>query len=174
MKPNAPEFENELRALRPLAPSPALEEGIARQLASHRALATVEKHAAVIPRRELDLEIARPGFFERIFPGLRWACAGAAAAVAIVFAIHHFDKPTAASSAATAAAAEPDFEPESIARDIVTAEDQGIIYEDDREPARLVRYTLVEHRVWTHPVTGARLEVEVPREDLVLVPVAMQ
>ena len=174
MKPNEPEFENELRALRPLAPSPALEEGIARQLATQRALVTVEKNAAVIPRRELDLEIARPGFFERIFPGLRWACAGAAAAVAIVFAIHRFDKPEASSSATSLAVAEADFEPESIARDIVTAEDQGIIYEDDAEPARLVRYTLVEHRVWTHPVTGARLEVEVPREDLVLVPVAMQ
>ena len=169
MKPNEPEFENELRALRPLAPSPALEEGIARQLATQRALVTVEKNAAVIPRRELDLEIARPGFFERIFPGLGWACAGAAAAVAVVFAIHRFETPMS-----VVAVAEADFEPQSISRDIVTAEDHGIIYEDDAEPARLVRYTLVEHRVWTHPVTGARLEVEVPREDLVLVPVAIQ
>ena len=164
MKPNEPEFENELRALRPLAPSPALEEGIARELAAQRALATVEKNAAVFPRRELDLEIARPGFFERLFPGLRWACAGAAAAVAVVFAIHRFDKPEASSSASLAAA-EADFEPQSIARDIVTAEDQGIVYEDDAEPARLVRYTMVESneqtcavrswRRWMSPLSGA-------------------
>ena len=42
------------------------------------------------------------------------------------------------------------------------------------EPARVVRYTTLEHHVWTHPVTGARLEVEVPREDIVLIPLAMQ
>ena len=49
-----------------------------------------------------------------------------------------------------------------------------MIYEDDQEPARLVRYSTLEHHVWTHPRTGARLEVEVPREDIVLIPIAMQ
>ena len=172
MNTNESEFENQLRALRPLAPSPALEESIARQLAPARTLATVEVPAAVVRRR--DLEIERPGFFDRIFPGLGWALAGAAAAVAVFAAVSHFDQPAASSAASPLAATEPDFEPEDITHELVSAEDGGVIYEDEQEPARLVRYTTLEHHVWTHPVTGARLEVEVPREDIVLIPIAMQ
>lgn len=172
MNTNEPEFENQLRALRPVAPSPALGENIARELASLRMLATVEIPAAIVRRR--DLEIEQPTFFERLFPGLRWALAGAAAAVAVLGAIHHFDQPTAGPSAPAVAATEPDFEAEDITHELVSAEDGGVIYEDDQEPARLVRYTTLEHHVWTHPLTGARLEVEVPREDIVLIPIAMQ
>ena len=168
MNTNEPEFENQLRALRPIAPSRGLEENIARDIASLRALATVE----VVRRR--DLEIGRPTLFDRIFPGLRWAFAGAAAAVAVIAAIHHFDQPIAAPTAPAVAAAEPDFEAEDITHELVSAEDGGVIYEDDQEPARLVRYSTLEHHVWTHPRTGARLEVEVPREDIVLIPIAMQ
>ena len=172
MNTNESEFETQLRALRPLAPSPALEENISRHLAPSRALATVGVPAAIVRRREM--EIGRPAFFDRIFPGLRWAFAGAAAAVAVIAAISHFDKPAAAPSVAPLAAAEPDFEPEDITHELVSAEDGGVIYEDEQEPARVVRYTTLEHHVWTHPLTGARLEVEVPREDIVLMPVAMQ
>ena len=172
MNTNESEFENQLRALRPAAPSPALEESIAREFASHRALATVETRAAVIRRR--DVEMDAPGFFDRIFPGLRWAFAGAAAAAAVFLAMNHFQQPTAASPAKSVAITEPDFEHVEVTRDLVTAEDGGIVYENEEEPARLVRYTTVEHHVWTHPVTGARLEVEIPREDIVLVPIAMQ
>ena len=172
MNTNESDFENQLRALRPLAPSPALEENIARQLGPHRAIATIETRAAVIQQREFDGE--RPGFFDRIFPGLRWAFAGAAAAAAVFAAIHHFAQPTAPSTAPVVAVAEPDFEPVEVTRDLVAAEDGGLVYEEDEEPVRLVRYTTLERHVWTHPVTGARLELEIPREDLVLVSIAMQ
>ena len=173
MNTNESEFENQLHALRPLAPSPALEKSIARQLASGRALATVEPRSPVIRRR--DVEIEPRGILDRIFPGLPWAFAGAVAAVAVVAAVSHFsDKPTASPSPATVAAVEPDFEPEGITRELVSAEDGGVVYEETQEPARLVRYTTLERHVWTHPLTGARLEVEVPREDIVLVPIAMQ
>ena len=172
MNTNEPEFENQLRAFRPIAPSPALEESIARQLTSHRALATIEARAAVIPRREAHLESA--GLFDRIFPGLRWALAGAAAAVAVIAANGHFGKSAPAVVAPSVAVADRDFEKVEITRDLVAAEDGGVVYENEEEPARLVRYTTLEHHVWTHPVTGARLEVEIPREDLVLVPLAMQ
>ena len=174
MNTNESEFESELRTLRPLAPSHELEEGIARQLASRRALAIAESRSSVIRRRESELEVARPGLFDRIFPGFRWAFAGAAAAVAIAGAIRHFDQSAVFTPVAAVVAAAPTFEEESVTREFVSAEDHGIIYEGEQEPARLVRYTMVEHHVWMHPVTGARLEVEVPREDLVLVPVAMQ
>ncbi len=172
MNTNEPDFKNQLRTLRPLAPSPALEESIARQLASHRGLATVEARAAVIHRREVEVD--GPGFFERIFPGLRWALAGAVGAVAIFLAISHFQQSDVSMVKPSIAVAEPDFEPVEITRDLVSAEDGGLVYENEEEPARIVRYTTLEHHVWTHPITGARLEIEIPREDIVLVPIAMQ
>lgn len=172
MNINEPDFEDQLRTLRPLAPSPALEESIARQLASHRALTTVEARAAVVPRREVEVDT--PSFFDRIFPGLRWALAGAVGAAAVFLAISHFQQPEVSPTKASVAVAEPDFEPVEITRELVAAEDGGLVYENEEEPARVVRYTTLEHHVWTHPVTGARLEVEIPREDIVLVPIAMQ
>ena len=172
MNMNESEFENQLRALRPVAPSPSLEENIARHLASHHALATVEARAAVIQAHEVDVDA--PSLFDRIFPGLRWALAGATAAAAVFLVMNHFQQPTAVSPAKSGAVAEADFEPVEVTSDLVTAEDGGIVYEGEDEPARLVRYTTLERHVWTHPVTGARLEVEIPREDIVLVPIAMQ
>lgn len=172
MNTNESDFENQLRTLRPIAPSPALEEGIARQLAASRAIATVEARAAVIQRREVEADA--PGFFERLFPGLRWALAGAMGAAAVFLAISYFQQPDVSLEKKTVAVTEPDFEPVEVTRDLVAAEDGGLVYEGEDEPARVVRYTTLEHHVWTHPVTGARLEVEIPREDIVLVPIAMQ
>ena len=169
---NESDFENQLRTLRPIAPSRSLEEGIARQLASQRSLATVETRVAVIHRDGVEVE--RVGFFERFFPGLGWALAGAAAAVALTATIHHFGQPAASPALSSTVVSAPDFEPVEVTHDLIATEDGGVIYEDEQEPARLVRYMTLEHHVWTHPVTGARLEVEIPREDIVLVPIAMQ
>ncbi|MEO7319336.1 MAG: hypothetical protein ABIZ56_10140, partial [Chthoniobacteraceae bacterium] len=91
MNTNEPEFENQLRALRPVAPSPALEESIARQLASHRVITTVEARAAVIQRRAVEADA--PSLFDRIFPGVRWALAGAAAAAVVFLTMNHFQTP---------------------------------------------------------------------------------
>ena len=172
MNTNESDFENQLRTLRPSAPSPALEESIARQLGSQRAIATVEARSAVLQRRELKMDA--PGLLDRIFPGLRWALAGAAGAAAVFLAICHFQPPMVSPALPSVAALEPDFEPVEVTRDFVAAEDGGLVFEDEENPSRVVRYTTLEHHVWTHPVTGARLEVEIPREDVVLVPIAMQ
>ncbi len=159
MNMNEPDFENQLRALRPLAPSASLEENIARELTSPRAIATVESRGEA------------PGFFERIFPGLRWAFAGAAGAAAVLLAMGRLQPPSVLPATQSASA---DFETVEVTRDLVAAEDGGLVYEDEDEPARLVRYTTIERHVWTHPGSGARLEVEIPREDVVIVPIAMQ
>ena len=161
MNTNEPDFENQLRALRPIAPSPALEENIARQLAAR---------ATVIQRHEAEGDA--PSLFDRIFPGLRWALAGAAAAAAVFLTMNHFQQQKVVPAGSSAA--ERDFEAVEVTRDLVAAEDGGVVYEAEEEPARVVRYTTLERHVWTHPVTGARLEVEIPREDIVLVPIAMQ
>jgi hypothetical protein len=169
MNTNESEFERELRALRPVAPSPAIEEKIARQIPTTRSLAAIETRATVLAQRERDDD--RSHWLTRFFPHVGWAMAGAAAAVAILAATHRLGGPSALP---VAAVAEADFEPDGVTRELVAAEDGGFIYEDAQEPARLIRYTTLERHTWIHPVTGARLEVEVPREDLVLMPVAMQ
>lgn len=39
---------------------------------------------------------------------------------------------------------------------------------------RQIRFSSIERHVWNDPDTGARMEVEVPREDVRFMPVAMQ
>ena len=169
---NESDFEKELRALEPIAPSAALESRIDAQLPSRHALATVEAQATIIRRGR---RAADEGWITRLLPGLGWAFAGAAAALTIASSVQSFDKPARTTLPAEALTAiEPDFEPEGISREMVSAEDDGVVYADEQEPARLVRYNSLERHLWIHPVTGARLEIEIPREDVVLMPVAMQ
>ena len=162
------DFENSLRDLRPLEPSAELEASIAQQLSPARALLTVEGRLVAHDHSE-----PRSSSLTRWFPGFGWACAGAAAAVAIL-ALRPAPHPLSPNAKAAALVPEPIFEPEGVTRELLTAEDRGLIYEDEQNPLRLVRYTTLERHVWTRPDTGARLEVEIPREDLILMPVAMQ
>jgi hypothetical protein len=67
-----------------------------------------------------------------------------------------------------------DFEPVGVTRELIAAEDGGFVYDEAEEPTRLVRYTTLERHTWTDSSTGAQLQVEVPREDMILMPVAMQ
>ncbi|MEI9894844.1 MAG: hypothetical protein WDN28_13410 [Chthoniobacter sp.] len=46
--------------------------------------------------------------------------------------------------------------------------------ETDDGPAREVRYTYLERHAWSNPHTGARVYLEVPREDVYLLPVSLQ
>ena len=59
-------------------------------------------------------------------------------------------------------------------KELVAAEDQGFVYGGDQAAQRQFRLVYKERHSWTNPATGAVLEFEVPREDIVLMPVAMQ
>jgi hypothetical protein len=48
------------------------------------------------------------------------------------------------------------------------------VYDEDQQPAQVLNYAAIERYVWANPATGARLEVEVPREERVLIPVSFQ
>lgn len=170
---NESDFENELRTLRPVTPSAALEAKIAREISTSHVIA-VSATSGTLARRA-EYRTAEPGMFSRMATAFGWALAGAVGAVAVAWLAGSFDKPRqVAAPAGTVAAVEPDFEPAGVTRELIAAEDGGVIYDDDQEPTRVLRYTILEHHLWSHPVTGARLEVEVPREDIVLMPVAMQ
>ena len=59
--------------------------------------------------------------------------------------------------------------------ELISANDEGFIYDQNSaEPQRQMRLTYLERHTWTNPRTGAVIEFEVPREDIVLMPVAMQ
>ena len=64
--------------------------------------------------------------------------------------------------------------PDESVDELIGAQDEGLVYGADEEPQRQVRMVYLERHTWTNPQTGAVIEFEVPREDIVLMPVAMQ
>lgn len=171
---NESDFETELRELCPVAPSASVEARIADALTGHP--------LAVVAPRTLHAQTAgvlapRESTAARFFRGLGWACAGAAAAVATVAWLQQPSKPTTAPALAPVAALNADadaFEPDGSERELLDTTDEGVLLQDGAEPVRQLRYHYIERYAWTNPATGARVEVEVPREDIYLMPVAMQ
>jgi len=100
--------------------------------------------------------------------------------VLAVLAILHgkpLSQPTAsvAANPPAAATAEPAaFEHDETTHELVSTENSDQLIETDEGPAREVRYSYVERHAWSNPQTGARVVLEVPREDVYLVPVSLQ
>jgi hypothetical protein len=175
---NDSEIEDQLRTLKPAAPSPDLAARIERQLA---ATAPSSQTAGVIPRP------ARPSVLWQWLRDLGWAGAGAAAALAAVALFSTAQKPTTpapatantttvadAAPAVTAKTDDQAFEPTESSRELVAVNDSNELVETADGPVREVRYTYRERLAWAHPGTGARLEIELPREDVYLLPVSLQ
>ncbi len=166
---NESDFENELRALRLPAPSAGLTHGVAREI-SGTGWKTCAPRAGRLPGRVARL---RP-----VLARLCWASGGAAvAAVALVSFL--VANPAALSRALTASSQNGERTPASLqsvgsAREMITEEDGGLLWSEGNELAQLVRYSSIERHAWANPTTGAWVEVEVPREDVVLLPVAFQ
>ena len=169
------DLENELRGLRPIAPSTSLEDRIAADLGERRVVVAAPR-ALRAPGAGVIARPSAPGFFGPWLRGLGWALAGATAAVALLL---HFQKAKPSEKPAPSAIAAVDDDAESFLpaeseREFVDADDSGILYGAGEEPLREIRYRSLERYAWINPDTGARVEVEVPREDVVLMPVAMQ
>jgi hypothetical protein len=168
---NDSDLENQLRALSPAAPSPDLATRIERDLGS---TPRVAQTAGVLARP------ARAPVAWRWLRDLGWAAAGAATMLAVVT---HFSSPKKreASLALASApvsiapvAAEQAFEPAETSRELVSVKNSDELLDTADGPVREVRYTYLERLAWAHPLTGARLEIEVPREDVYLLPVSLQ
>jgi hypothetical protein len=124
--------------------------------------------AAIVPRSRAQLA---PWAWLR---GLGWACAGAAAVFAILVFTRTPELTIKPETAATTTAGTAEFQPAEATSELVEAEDQGFVYGEDQTAQRQFRLVYMERHSWTNPATGAVLEFEVPREDIVLMPVAMQ
>jgi hypothetical protein len=169
---NESEFEKQLRTLSPAAPSAELSRAIARDL--HGA-------STALSQREIVRRHEQESMLTRVLGGLPWAVGGAAAAAIAILAmtpprdqtvlrerVNHSRTP-----AVTVASAGV-FEPGESSREVIDTEESPLIFHEQREPARLVRVNSLERRTWSNAATGARVAVEVPREDLMLVPVSYQ
>lgn len=169
MNQNESEFEQDLRALRPRPASSALEERIAADLARHELTVVEHVPAAAILRRERPARAPFAGWLS----GLGWAFAGAVVACAAI-AVSERMQGRALSLAAVAEPAAETFQHAESTEQLLTAEDEGVVIDEEKTPVRQVHYYSVERHVWVNPRTGARMEFEIPREDVRFTPVAMQ
>jgi len=151
---NDTELEDELRALRPAAPAPELRNRIAEAL---------EPRAAFAPPPMLT-----PSAFSRWVERLIWAGAGAAAC-AMVFMATGMHRPVAVH---VAHGAEPKNGVASsaphVSEEPLAWTDEGVQFIGNQIPARLLRRIAVERHV-----SDDGIEVQVPREDVILLPVAL-
>ena len=163
---NESEFENELRALRPLNPPATIEAAIARDLAA-------APYAEEGARDEARW--SRGGWsVQRLFSSLGWALGGAAVASAIILLPYGPRLAPALPAPVAPSRAAGSFLPTESSRELLGAEDGGVTYDDNHAPAEVLRYSSIERHVWANPSTGARVEIKVPREDVVLLPVSFQ
>lgn len=150
-------FEEDLRRLVPAAPSAALRDRVAARIA-----AAAGPSVAVGGLRWLGERLA-------------WAASGALAASLVVATWSGGRTGGEAGAAATggpmaagvATAAAPAV---AVAEEAVAWADEGVQFLDDHTPARILRRLAVERHVPADGGAGFR----VPREDLILLPVALQ
>lgn len=145
------DFEAELKALQPQAPSAVLQQRIAAKLA---APATARRLAPVHQ------------FWAVTLP--------AAAAVALVFTqlSRELQPPPAAHASSGMVAAT--LKPVAAENVLVSAKDEGLVTLDDGTTARRERLQFVDTITWRNPRTKASLTWSLPREEVRVVPVSFQ
>jgi hypothetical protein len=171
---NDAELENHLRGLlRPAPPSAELRLRVHEELQAGAARPLAYSGRLTPP--------ARRGFLHVLLRDFGWACAGAAAALAVLAMLPTRQAPVSApvspttQTGSTAAAADANtFEHDETTHELVATQDSEQLVETDDGPAREVRYTYLERHEWSNPHTGARVYLEVPREDVYLLPVSLQ
>lgn len=141
---NDSEFENELRGLRPARPSLSLEGRIAAALP-----------AAKTARRARVLWIA-----ERLL----WTAGGAVAASLVIGRIAPPPAPAAPAPVSQASSAP------RVSEEPIAWSDEGVQLIEGGTPARMLRRLVMER----HQSADGSAEVQVPREDVILLPVALR
>jgi hypothetical protein len=164
------DLENELRSLRPARPSAVLEEKIAAQLHASPPLVLAPDHARQ-NRAAGVLAAPHPNLWFGLLRRLGWAAAGAAAAVLVLTARGPSTQPEKSTPPASVALRE---DPDASSEEFIDASDEGVVLAADATPQRQMRLTYLERHTWTNPATGAVIEFEIPREDTVWMPLALQ
>ncbi|HEU5080975.1 MAG TPA: hypothetical protein VFT72_17315 [Opitutaceae bacterium] len=159
-------LEAELKQLRPSAPSSWLREEIARELTPTKSraaaffLVPLAAAAALILAFNLNREPA----------------AKATRPTTLVSAASpNSASSTASSSSAShhAKTAKP-FQPVAAENVLVASSDEGLVTLADGTPARQLRQTYVDTITWKDSRTNASLKWSMPREEVRVVPIALQ
>jgi hypothetical protein len=144
------QLENELKRLRPRAPSPELQAHLAAKLAPRRGAVWA------------------------------WVALPAAAVLALAFApwfrSTQYAAPavTLAQQALVPAVATEEFKPVAAENLLYASQDDGVITLDNGAKARRVRNSYVDTITWLNPRTNASLRWSVPRDEVRVVPVYFQ
>jgi hypothetical protein len=162
---NESDVEKELRLLTPMKPSAQLANRIAADL--NRPDARIQQPASGLLTRSKPF--ARPWFL--VLVGVTTAVA---ALMAIVWSMKPSPEAIVGGMERSVEVAVLSETPDRSETELIETQDEGVIYDDTDEPQRQVRMVYLERHTWTNPRTGAVVEFEVPREDIVLMPVAMQ
>lgn len=164
---NESDLEAELRALRPVPPTARLLERIAAELSTNRERGDAPR-AGVLERPWMQ---RHPWF-----AAMGWAGAGAAAVLLAMVAWQPRVgvKATADAAIPVAIVGEAGAAEIETSSELIAATEEELSYEEEQEPTRRVRFTFLETHTWKDPDSGALITVEVPREELLLIPVAMQ
>jgi hypothetical protein len=151
---NETDLENELRALRPAVPSPDLARRIAASLEPRGS--SMHPQAGGWP--------AFSWWVERLL----WAGSGAGAALVFAGALlphqHPAKPPQTLAKQKTLPAAQAQVSEQPLAWT-----DEGVRFINDEVPARLLRRVTLER----HRSADGSVEVQVPREDVIVMPVAV-
>lgn len=165
MHMNPSDFEEHLRAFRPAAPSAKVARVVEVELTQISPSCSASGVLSAPPENPL----------RRFLGGLCWAVGGAAAAIIIAGSVGDARHSSRDARTAAAPAGEPSyFEQTGTERELLWAEASDVVYDDEEQPSQVVSYSSVERYTWTNPTTGALVEVEVPRQDVVLMPVSFQ
>ncbi len=164
---NDSEFEDHLRTLRPSTPSQELEDRIARDLIP---APSTYSRAGVLEK---------PARSFRLWRDIASALAGAVAALVVInWPAHPEPRPAQKSTApqpvADRIATRQTFEPAESAEVVLASTPTEEWVETSDGLVRAVRYQSKETHAWANPQTGARIELEVPRDNLVFLPVSLQ
>lgn len=164
------ELENELKRLSPRRPSRAMLAALERELAQGQPSVAAEKAV----RDDTATTV-------RSWNWALWSLAGAAAALAVAFALHSaFDRSlpqrstpeiarqadgsTAPAAAATVA---PDrYEPVQASSVLYAMHESPPTKLPDRTEAREVRYRFVDTYTWKNPARNASVRWSVPRDEV--------
>jgi hypothetical protein len=177
---NESELESELRKLRPAAPSRALEDGIARELAGYACIAAPTQSSRAPVRSK------SPGapWFTLWLDRLLWSGLGAAAAMlALVIA----QKPQN-QNASLAQETQPSSSPagrkltasnSSVLQRVLASEedlgwrDEGVRFDAHGRPMLKLSRTAVERQAWADLKNAGVVQMEQPRQEVLWVPVTV-
>jgi len=149
------QLEMELKRLRPVAPAARLVRRVERELAA--------------APRERETPARVPWW---------WAATPLATAAAIVMVMaqaKRWDRPAEHRGGAVVAESTADvLKPVAAENVLVAARDEGLVTLADGTPARRARLQYVDTITWKNPRTNASLTWTVPREEVRVVPIALQ